>query len=193
MLRREAFKTGLALLTTFGLGSTVYPAWVTASQIPVATEVCGLRTKLASVLRSMDNQACVAVAARLEASKGQEAVSLHLRGAQLTESGVLRIADALAALTEGEASSLASLSLSYNGAIGDAGAISLAHALPRGLPELGLVGCNVGDTGGAALLDWARRATRLRMLCIEGNNFSHQTRTRFGMLRRKNPHLSVYV
>jgi hypothetical protein len=180
------------VLTALGLGSTAYPACVTASQIPVAAAVSGLREKLAAVLRSMDNKACAAPA-RLEASRDHEAVRSHLPDAALSESGVLRIAHALMALSEAEASSLASLSLSYNGAIGDVGAICSAHVLPRGLPELGLVGCNIGDGGRAVLLGWARRATRVRMLCIEGNNFSQQTSTRFGMLRRTNSHLSVYV
>lgn len=193
MLRREALKTGLAALSAFGLGTMGYLPAVTASESPVAHGDSGLCRKLAAALRSIGNEGCIAAAERLDESTGHRHVQLHLRGVGLDVSDTEQIADALRPLTDAEASSLASLSLSYNAAIGDAGAIPLAHALPRSLPELGLVDCKIGDTGGAALLEWARQATRLRMLCVEGNEFSEEIRTRFSNLVRANPSLSVFA
>jgi len=193
MLRRSALKVGLAATAAGALGTTGYPGVVTASELSDAPEVNGLRQKLAAALRSIGNEGCTEAARRLETAERHDEVLLHLRGVGLNASGVARIADALSALTEAEASSLVSLSLSYNAAIGDAGAVPLAHALPPSLRELGLVGCRVGDAGGNALLHWARQAAGLRMLCIEDNQFSEALTTRIRELPRTSPRLSVYV
>lgn len=191
MLRREVLKTALVTLSALGIGTPGSATAVSASGSLLL--VSGLPGKLAAALRLTGNEGCIAAAARLEATTIHVDVRLHLRGVGLTASDAERIAGALSSLTLEEAPSLTSLTLSYNEAIGDAGAVSLADALPRSLRELGLVGCQIGDTGGAALLEWTRRATRLRMLCIEGNRFSEEIRTRFGDLQQTNSRLSVYV
>ncbi|MGK0168643.1 MAG: hypothetical protein ACI9W2_000360 [Gammaproteobacteria bacterium] len=120
-------------------------------------------------------------------------VPLHLRSAGLNASDAALIANALRSLTDADASSLSSLSLSYNQDIGDLGAIRLARGLPRSLPELGLVDCKISDAGAAALLEWAGQSTRPRMLCIEGNDFSHKVAARFRTLAQTPVNLSVYV
>ena len=193
MLRRQALKTSLAIIPTIGIGTLVGSASVSAAQSTALLETTELREKLARALRATANDGCIAAAIRLEDSNVNEGVVLHLRGLNLTASDVEPIADALRALTDAEGSLLASLSLSYNDAIGDAGALSLANALPRSLPELGLVGCKIGDPGGRALLDWARQATRLTMLCVEGNEFSGEVRNQLRNLARENATLSVFA
>lgn len=116
------------------------------------------------------------------------ALNLHLRNAQMTASDVKLIANALDRTTVSELARLVSFSLSYN-AIGDEGASTLAASLPATLTELGLVGCSIGDQGGGAILEWAKYANGLRMICIEDNSMSDQMRKQFGSLRG----MSVFV
>ena len=78
--------------------------------------------------------------------------------------------------------------MSYN-AIGDEGASTLAASLPNTLAELGLVGCSIGDQGGGAILEWAKYASGLRMICIEDNSMSAQMCNQFTSLRG----MSVFV
>ena len=188
MQRRETLKTGFALLGTLGLSFAGFIP-VTAS----AFDVSRLRMKLVAALRSIDNEACAVTATRLEAAMHNEVVHLHLRGAGLNASNAAQIANVLRSLSDSETAGLVSFSLSYNKDIGNIGAIHLARALPRTLPEFGLVGCKVGETGGTALLEWAEQATGLRMLCIEGNDFSAALVSRFRALAQAQPHPSVYV
>lgn len=88
-------------------------------------------------------------------------------------------------------SSLVSFSLSYNRAVGDAAANALTTAFPASLRELGLVDCGIGDVGGIALLQWARKAPRLQMFCVEGNTFSDSVTRQFNQLGSRQ--LSVFV
>lgn len=188
MLRRDALKNSLASLGALGLWTAGF-APVAAS----ASDLSGLRNKLVAALYSINNEACIATAARLEASAHLENVRLHLRDVGLKSSDVTHIANALWSLTDAQASTLASVSLSYNKDIGDVGAVRLARALPKTLPELGLVGCNIRESGGSALLGWAEQSTRLRMLCVEGNDFPKELVKRYRALPRSRPHLNVYV
>ena len=124
--------------------------------------------------------------ARLAVSSA--AVNLHLRNAKMTAADVKLIANALDRTPVSELARLVSFSLSYN-AIGDEGASTLAASLPTTLAELGLVGCSIGDKGGGAILEWAKYANGLRMICIEDNSMSDQMRKQFGSLRG----MSVFV
>lgn len=74
---------------------------------------------------------------------------------------------------------LRSFSASYNPGLGDTGVAALAEAFPETMTELGLVGCSIGDAGGRAILEWARTAPELQMICIEGNRFSADMKSRF--------------
>ena len=115
-------------------------------------------------------------------------MNIHLRNAQMTAADVRLIADALNRTSVSELSRLESFSLSYN-AIGDEGANILATCLPATLTELGLVGCWIGDQGGAELLKWVRCARGLRMICIEDNRLSGKMRDQFLSLRG----ISVFI
>jgi hypothetical protein len=83
--------------------------------------------------------------------------------------------------------------LSCNPLIGDEGARALARSLPDTLRELGLVGCGIKDTGGEAILRWAYKSSRLRMICIEQNPFSERLKAQSRQLAQKNENLLVIV
>lgn len=144
-----------------------------------------LQQRIAKVLRNKGNEQCLKQAALFE---GAEAPfhSLHFRNLDLQANDVA----AIAACFEGAADlqSLRSVSFSYN-PIGDEGAIALAKQLPMNLSELGLVGCGMGDVGAQALLEWAKKATNLSMLCIEQNNLSSEWKNAF----RELPNAMVVV
>ena len=88
---------------------------------------------------------------------------------------------------------LRSFSASYNPDLGDVGAAALAEAFPDTMVELGLVGCSIGDAGGSAILEWAREAPQLRMICGEGNMFSAEVRSQFQSLTSLRPKILVVV
>ena len=96
-------------------------------------------------------------------------------------------------LTAPEAALLQSFSVSYNPDIEDEGAIDLAQSMPRNIRDVGLVGCDAGDAGGTALLEWVNSAAGLRMICIEENRFSDQLKQQFVALREKDKSLVVIV
>ena len=54
---------------------------------------------------------------------------------------------------------------------------------------LGLVGCSIADQGDEAILEWAKYANGLRLICIEDNSMSDQMRKQFGGLKG----MSVFV
>ncbi len=193
MGRREFLKGGIgtAGLLAAGTWGLLSPA---DAADPAETHMAGLPLRLAKALRSIGTAPCLAKAVQLEAiQRADQELSFHIRSAELDVAATSIIAAALRSLSETEASYLASLSLSYNQGIGDAGAVHLAHALPQGLRELGLVGCGIGDQGGEALLQWARQAPRLRMMCIEGNSFSRTLTERFRVMAGQSSGLFVVV
>jgi hypothetical protein len=188
MQRRKALKACFLCLAPPGL----WPAGVTS--VSASTAVSNnLRARLAAALHSIGNDTCAAAARRMESAMHQRDVHLQLRNAALTSSDTLRIADVLRTSSHGETLRLRSFSLSYNTDIGDAGALHLARALPETLPELGLVGCKIGEAGGTALLEWAKTATRLRMICVENNDFSAALASQFRDLANTRPYPAVYV
>jgi hypothetical protein len=105
---------------------------------------------------------------------------------------VTLIANDLDQISAFELARLGSFSLSYN-AIDDEGASAIENALPNSLTELGLVSCSIGDQGGEAILDWAKRANGLRIICIEDNIMSDKPRNQFGSLKDASPSISVFV
>lgn len=195
MLRRDFIKSGFSVACVLAAGTSGFSVLASAAETDAArTNIVNLSMKLATSLRSLGSGTGIAVAARLEASKHSvDDVHLHLRRAGLNASQAVTIAGALASLTDDEAAWLASLSLSFNEDIGDVGAVALAQTLPTGLRELGLVGCGIGDHGGEQLLQWATRAPRLRMMCIEQNKLSASLRSRFADLAATNSKLLVVV
>ncbi|NNK78979.1 MAG: hypothetical protein HKP40_09740 [Litoreibacter sp.] len=186
--RRKFFITvGLSSMSLTGLTGILM-----ASELPDLNALT-LEQSLESALRKIGTTRCVAAADTLaQPHSVPSPISIHLRSAGIDEAGAARIARALTSLSEAERSRLHSFSLSYNG-IGDIGALAMAASLPETLGELGLVGCSIGDDGGEAILNWAKNATGLRMICIEGNAMSQEMRERFTGLRKTSPNMAVYV
>lgn len=191
--RRQFIKTGLTEIAMLAAAAIGYPSILNADNTHM-TKAKIVVTTLAKALRSIGSSVCRAAADKLEASQGNRAnVYFHLRDAALNASDALIIAEALKSLPEASSSALASISLSYNRALGDAGAIAMAQSLPPTLRELGLVNCGIGDAGGEALLKWAQQAPGLRIMCIEDNNISQRIRLQFIALARKNAALWIVV
>lgn len=152
-----------------------------------------LELSLRSALHDISTTESIAAAEKLiQTASGSSTRSIHLRSLGIDHDGAARIGYALTSISNAERVRLLSFSLSYN-EIGDDGASALAAALPATLGELGMVGCSIGDNGGKAILNWARAASQLRMICLEGNAMSPQMRDRFAGLRNTVPGLAVYV
>ena len=148
-----------------------------------------LEESLEIALRAIGSDLTKAVADNLAKGViGLPTLNVHLRNANMTAADAKLIANALDRTPVLELARLGSFSLSYN-AIGDEGASTLAASLPATLTELGLVGCSIGDQGGGAILEWAKYAIGLRMICIEDNSMSAQMHKQFASLRG----MSVFV
>lgn len=189
MQRRQFIKSAMACSTALAVNGTVGIGSVHATGT-VGDPSSDIRAALVGALREIGGQANLATAARLEdgGTSGGD-FSFHVRHGGIDNAGASRIATALKSAPPATASTLVSFSLSYNGDIGDVGAIALAEALPPTVRDLGLVGCNIGDAGGLALHAWAQTAHGLRMICIENNWISADLRSRFQGL----PGIAAYV
>jgi len=151
-------------------------------------------TVLINALHSTGNAFCLKLAEKLEASRGSKAeYDLHLRKADLGVSDAQIIASAIRKVSLNKGPALRSFSMSYNPGLTNTGVAALAQAFPSTVTELGFVECAIGDEGGAALLRWCKNATELRMICVEGNNFSSRIRQGFTALAQTRPHLLVVV
>lgn len=150
-------------------------------------------TEVINALRRMENKVCDAAAEQMESSLARgSSVSLHVRNAGLDVSKVLNLTKALKHLANAPgAVPISSFSVSYNPGLGDSGTIALAQSLPYTLQEIGFVGCNMGDEGARALLEWARKTSSLRTICIEQNRFSAETRSLYQSYRQSNPGSTV--
>lgn len=149
---------------------------------------------LISALRSTGNIVCLNAAQRLEASRASKVeYDLHLRSADLGASDAEIIARGIHQNYLNKGPALRSFSMSYNPGLTDSGVVALTRAFPSTLTELGLVGCAIGDEGGAALLRWSKEANELRMICVEGNNFSSSIRLAFTALAQERPSLLIVV
>lgn len=184
--RRKILQLGFAAVGVAGAGLSALGASKPAASQTARRQVAGaglLAASLAHALRSIGTDLCRTAAARLDRrAQTGEAFSFALRGAGIDAAGARLIADALGSVSDRERAALTSFSLSYNPAIGDAGTIALARALPPTLGELGLVGCGFGDAGGEALFRWATAAPGLRMICIENNKLSAEIKSRISSL-----------
>ncbi len=137
-------------------------------------------TELIVALRSIGKPVCLDAADGLEVSTGSPAgFDLHLRNAGLNAADAQVLASGMLRANARNGHFLRSFSASHNPELGDAGTAALAEAFPKTMTELGMVGCSVGDEGGRAMLEWARTAPELRMICVEGNAFSADMRLRF--------------
>jgi hypothetical protein len=152
------------------------------------------RTKLINALRSIEKPVCLDAADRLAAStKSLVGFDLHLRGAGLNEADAQVLANEMLYVDADNGHFLKSFSASYNPSLGDAGAATFAEAFPETMTELGLVGCSIGDAGGRAILEWARTASNLRMICVEENEFSVGVKLEFQDLASLGRNILVVV
>ena len=149
--------------------------------------------ELISTLRGMEKKVCDTAAQRMEISlAGDSALSLHLRSAGLDLSDAKNLAKALRNLSANpESVRLSSFSVSYNRALGDPGTVALAQVLPQTVRDIGFVGCDMGDEGALALLEWAKKSSSLKMICVEQNNFSADTRSLYQQYKQNNPAATV--
>ena len=197
MSQYQEIKRGHSKYTRRGFGLTFgaacFALTTTAGTLMASNSLqsseLSLEESLQIALRAIGSDVANATADHLAKSAvSSAALSLHLRNAKMTAADVKLIANALDRTSVSELTRLGSFSLSYN-VIGDEGANTLATCLPATLTELGLVGCSIGDQGGAAMLEWAKHANGLRMICIEDNSMSDQMRKQFRSLRG----ISVFV
>lgn len=144
--------------------------------------------KISALLRQFGTSACTQKAKEIESSTSQMR-NLHLRSLGLTSPTIYKIA---VLLKEENMPFLKSISFSYN-PIENEGAFLLADSLPSTLHEIGLVGCDIGDTGGKALLSWMQHSENLKMACIEQNNFSQGMKSEFQKLAAENNSLFLMV
>ena len=150
--------------------------------------------KLIEALRATKKDICVTAANRLDnLQKAPSEFDLHLRQANLNEADAISIAAALNNLSLTSGPSLRSFSISYNPGVRESGVIALITALPQTIREIGMVGCNLGDDSGQALLDRVRQTASLRMLCVEENNFSVNMLHSFADLRKQRNGFIVVV
>lgn len=157
---------------------------------------------LIAALRATGKQTCLAEADRLaEALPLTSGFNLHLRRAGLSLNDALKISEAISPTKgnpskqkpEQQASAMQSFSISDNPNVQDAGVVALAESLPATLREIGMVECRLGDESGEALLNFASQSSGLRMMCIEGNNFSAAMQQRLARLGAERTGLIVIV
>lgn len=117
--------------------------------------------------------------------------NLHLRNAGLRAQDAQVLAEAMR--NTSQAQKLRSFSVSFNPNLTDFGIATLIASLPTTVIELGLVGCSMGDVGGAAILKWAQHAHAPSMICIEQNNISTNLRQKFTYLQNQRPGLTVII
>ena len=191
--RRKALKAALLSVGALASGAS-HSALKANSTAGNSTDNDMDLANLINTLRAMEKGVCDTAAENIERSMSSGAsIYLHLRNAGLDLSDVQHLGEALKALSNSNTKQISSFSVSYNDQLGDAGALALAQSLPHTLQEIGLVACNIHDEGGAALLQWAKQASSLKMICIEGNKFSKETRSRFSLLRQESPELAVFI
>jgi hypothetical protein len=148
---------------------------------------------LIRALNATGKPVCLDAAAKLaNAAPTTPSFDLHLRSAGLNTQDATALAAAIRKTTH-TGPVLRSFSASYNPDLTDEGVAALADAFPVTMTELGLVGCSIGDTGGWAILGWAQRATRARMICVEANDFSSTVRTALTTLGQQRPSMMLVV
>lgn len=189
--RRRLLTTAVTGVCGLLVGATVFPKTAAAAGFGNAEMNS---PELINALRSIGKPVCMDAADRLAASAGTKTgFDLHLRGAGLNEADARVLADGMLRSDAGDGPVLRSFSASYNPELGDTGAAALAEAFPETMTELGLVGCSIGDAGGRAILEWAQTAPKVRMICVEGNNFSTGMRSQFQDLAPFGRHVLVVV
>jgi hypothetical protein len=143
----------------------------------VATEKNLFRVLIIALLR-VKKPICAKVAEALE-NKPLSSLdyNLHLRSANLGQAEATLIADAIEILHQNNVLNLQSVSFSHNPGITELGLKRLLEALPDHTTELGLVGCGLGDKSANNIALFLRRSNKLKMVCVESNNFSPEAKS----------------
>jgi hypothetical protein len=147
-----------------------------------------MQKKLAEALRKTGHPLSIEKAKVLE---NKTAGVLNFRSLGLSTASIQEIAAILKDEKTVNTEPISSISFSYNNLMGDDGAIALASSLPASINEIGLVNCGIGDAGGSAILECIAHLPRLRMICIEQNNFSDELRSEYMLFRKENPTIIV--
>tara|TARA_B110000503_G_scaffold143771_1_gene248356 strand:+ start:5454 stop:5903 length:450 start_codon:yes stop_codon:yes gene_type:complete len=142
--------------------------------------------QIAQILNTTNSEKCKIKAASLQQELSQT-TSLNLRNLDLSATDAISIAELIA-----NKSDLFSISFSYN-KIEDKGVIALITTLPKSVREIGLVNCGIGDRAGEVILEWLKRNSQLRMICMEQNNFSAELLIQFKKIKRIRPNLLLIV
>lgn len=186
--RRSLLKTGL-----FGMMSST----IGLLQLPASANTLSALTGpqlMINALKTIGTKVTIAAARKLESTFASNApFSLHLRNAQLSPIDAETLAQAIGKFAPKDRQVLSSFSASYNTSMGDVGAIALVKSLPDTVNEIGFVGCAIGDKSGQALLDWAKKAQNLRVMCVENNNFSNSIKLQIRELANQKNNLLVVV
>jgi hypothetical protein len=141
------------------------------------TSIKASPNSLIQALIDIGSPASTALAKRLEQHlQVSNSYDLHLRNGSLGPVDVEILASGLESAHLDENLSLHSFSLSFNPEIGLMGSQAILRALPHHIIEIGLVGCNLGDQSVPALISFFKKSTRLKMVCIEDNQFSRSSK-----------------
>lgn len=165
--------------------------------ITIATEKPKMPlSPLIDALIATKKPVCEKVAAKLQGLESDVThYNLHLRSADLTMDELNLIAKeikTLHATNKSDLPELRSLSLSYNRKLKD-GLAALMEILPPSLTEIGLVDCGMTDKTADAIVKFALRATKLKMLCVEENAFSTDAKNKLIQLGKNKSGLLVVV
>jgi hypothetical protein len=132
---------------------------------------------LADALLQTQKPVLISVASDLLAKKADDySYSLHLRSANLNTADAVSIATGIKVMHAQYEVRLDSFSVSYNTNLKRQGLASLLSNLPKHLKELGIVSCNLNDDSASLISDFISSCKSLRMVCVEGNNFSEQAK-----------------
>ena len=146
--------------------------------------------EIIEILQKVGTERCLTKAETLE-KESPPLRSLNLRNLNLDAAHVIAIANSLNQENEIDQDQFKSISFSYNTLLGDAGAIALAKNMSKEIFEIGLVNCGIGDQGGSEILNWMKASPKLRMICMEQNNFSEKLIIKFENFRSINPQVMV--
>lgn len=149
-------------------------------------------------LRATDRPVCLQRADQLAGlllpdGAGHQHFDLHLRSANLNPSDALLLVDGMQWLSAQDSWKMRSFSVSYNPTLEQVGIITLVKSLPPTVADLGMVGCDMDDQSALVLLEWARRATMLKVICIEENHLSSAVKNQFTALRSVTNGMMVIV
>lgn len=149
-----------------------------------------MNKEIARVLRKKGTLQCILKSETLE-NNLSELSTLNLRNLSLEENDIVDITNILEPKKGNNTICVKSISFSFNPLIGDVGATLIANKIPASIDEIGLVDCGIGDIGGAEILKWMRKSSKLQMICIEQNNFSNKLKMEFNIFQKENPSIMV--